>query len=105
MANETAVDFPFICLCCPGMYNALTGLGGSGQVNYSNGSRECQCRFNLYNGGNGAIRGRADLRPCLSATTANCAFAIDASFIWVAQGAMRTTYVPESQKGRAVAAF
>ncbi|KAK2839340.1 hypothetical protein FQN49_006239, partial [Arthroderma sp. PD_2] len=22
----------FICFCCPGMYNALTGLGGSGQV-------------------------------------------------------------------------
>lgn len=22
----------FICFCCPGMYNALGGLGGSGQV-------------------------------------------------------------------------
>jgi MFS family permease len=45
--------------------------------------------------------------------TANGAFVIaagailgiGASFLWVAQGAIMTTYVPESQKGRAIAAF
>jgi MFS family permease len=30
---------------------------------------------------------------------------IGASFLWVAQGAIMTTYVPESQKGRAIAVF
>ena len=30
---------------------------------------------------------------------------VGASFLWVAQGAIMTTYVPESQKGRAIAAF
>ncbi|KAM0106497.1 hypothetical protein ACP6JB_007898 [Aspergillus fumigatus] len=48
-----------------------------------------------------------------SVDTANGAFVIaagailgvGASFLWVAQGAIMTTYVPESQKGRAIAAF
>lgn len=30
---------------------------------------------------------------------------VGASFLWVAQGAIMTTYVPESQKGRAIAVF
>lgn len=30
---------------------------------------------------------------------------VGASFLWVAQGAIMTTYVPENQKGRAIAAF
>ncbi|CZR61525.1 related to MFS transporter [Phialocephala subalpina] len=30
---------------------------------------------------------------------------IGASFLWIAQGAIMTTYVPESQKGRAIAVF
>lgn len=30
---------------------------------------------------------------------------VGASFLWVAQGAIMTTYVPESQKGRAIAIF
>jgi MFS family permease len=30
---------------------------------------------------------------------------VGASFLWVSQGAIMTTYVPESQKGRAIAAF
>lgn len=48
-----------------------------------------------------------------SAATGNAAFVvgsgallgIGASFVWVAQGAIVTTYVPESQRGRAIAIF
>ncbi|KAJ5316512.1 hypothetical protein PENANT_c019G04851 [Penicillium antarcticum] len=123
----------FICFCCPGMYNALTGLGGSGQVNQAVaanatvallaataatalfvvgpiferiGPRACLLlggwTYPLYSGS----------LLCFNATN-NGAFVIasgailgiGASFLWVAQGAIMTTYVPESQKGRAIAAF
>jgi MFS family permease len=54
----------------------------------------------------------SDTLTCLAATN-NGAFVIasgailgiGASFLWVAQGAIMTTYVPESQKGRAIATF
>ncbi|KAJ5742445.1 uncharacterized protein N7511_011464 [Penicillium nucicola] len=123
----------FICFCCPGMYNALTGLGGSGQVNQAVaanatvallaataatalfvvgpifervGPRVCLLlggwTYPLYSGS----------LLCFNATN-NGAFVIasgailgvGASFLWVAQGAIMTTYVPESQKGRAIAVF
>ncbi|KAI1175642.1 putative MFS transporter [Nemania sp. FL0916] len=122
-----------ICFCLPGIYNALTGIGGSGQVDPTVaanatvallsttaatalfiagpifswvGPRICfliggwtyalytgsLLHFNHYkNGafviGSGAILG------------------IGASFIWIVQGAIMTTYVDESQKGRAIAVF
>ncbi|KAJ9612243.1 hypothetical protein H2200_003840 [Cladophialophora chaetospira] len=122
-----------ICFCCPGMYNALGGLGGSGQVDPTvaanatvallsatagtalfvvgplfsyTGPRICFLlggwTYALYSGsllnfnhhdngafviGSGAILG------------------IGASMLWVVQGAIMTTYVAESQKGRAIAVF
>ncbi|EAW07097.1 putative MFS transporter [Aspergillus clavatus NRRL 1] len=122
-----------ICFCCPGMYNALTGMGGSGQVDPTVaanatvallaataatalfvvgpifdrvGPRVCLLlggwTYPLYSGsllcfnntGNGAF-----------VIAAGAILGIGASFLWVAQGAIMTTYVPESQKGRAIAAF
>ncbi|KAL2867433.1 putative MFS transporter [Aspergillus lucknowensis] len=123
----------FICFCCPGMYNALTGLGGSGQVDPTVaananvallsatagtalfvvgpifdyvGPRVCLLiggwTYPLYAGsllafnrtGNGAF-----------VITSGAILGVGASFLWVAQGAIMTTYVSESQKGRAIAAF
>lgn len=115
------------------MYNALSGLGGSGQVNSTVaanaavallsttaatalffvgpifswvGPRYCYLiggwTYALYSGsllnfnrhknagfviGSGAILG------------------VGASFLWIVQGAIMTTYVDESQKGRAIAVF
>ncbi|KAJ5102499.1 MFS general substrate transporter, partial [Penicillium argentinense] len=145
----------FICFCCPGMYNALTGLGGSGQVNQAVaansqvallsatagtalfvvgpifnrvGPRVCLLlggwTYPLYSGSllcfNG-ISTKFSYTVCpgliianlISSATNNGAFVIaagailgvGASFLWVAQGAIMTTYVPESQKGRAIATF
>lgn len=115
------------------MYNALSGLGGSGQVNSTV-----------------AANGNVALLSCTAATalffagplfslvgpkitfllggwtyalysgsllnfnhTSNGAFVIGsaailgigASMLWVVQGAIMTTYVPEAQKGRAIATF
>ncbi|KAJ5702014.1 MFS general substrate transporter [Penicillium malachiteum] len=123
----------FICFCCPGMYNALTGLGGSGQVNQTVAANATVALLAATAATAlfvvGPIFNRVGPRVCLLlggwayplysgsllcfSSTNNGAFVIasgailgvGASFIWVAQGAIMTTYVPESQKGRAIAVF
>ncbi|KIW71220.1 hypothetical protein PV04_03409 [Phialophora macrospora] len=122
-----------ICFCCPGMYNALGGLGGSGQVDPTvaanatvallsatagtalfivgplfsyTGPRLCFLlggwTYALYSGSllnfnhhaNGAF-----------VITSGAILGVGASMLWVVQGAIMTTYVAESQKGRAIAVF
>ncbi|RHZ62510.1 hypothetical protein CDV55_105156 [Aspergillus turcosus] len=122
-----------ICFCCPGMYNALSGLGGSGQVDPTVAANATTALLAATAITAllvvGPIFGRIGPRMCLLIGgwtyplysgallcfnhTANGAFVIasgailgiGAAFLWVAQGAIMTTYVPESQKGRAIAAF
>ncbi|KAL3431946.1 major facilitator superfamily domain-containing protein [Aspergillus tetrazonus] len=123
----------FICFCCPGMYNALTGLGGSGQVDPTVAANATVALLSATAGTAlfvvGPIFDRVGPRICLLLggwtyplyagsllcfnRTGNGAFVIasgailgiGASFLWVSQGAIMTTYVRESQKGRAIAAF
>ncbi|KAL4738522.1 major facilitator superfamily domain-containing protein [Aspergillus similis] len=123
----------FICFCCPGMYNALTGLGGSGQVDPTVAANATVALLSATAGTAlfvvGPIFDRVGPRICLLLggwtyplyagsllcfnRTGNGAFVIasgailgiGASFFWVPQGAIMTTYVCESQKGRAIAAF
>ncbi|OBT92471.1 hypothetical protein VE01_09599 [Pseudogymnoascus verrucosus] len=124
-----------ICFCCPGMYNALGGLGGSGQVDKTVaanadvallsataatalfivgplfswvGPRTCFLlggwTYALYSGSllnfnrmfyyNGAF-----------VIASGAILGIGASMLWVVQGAIMTTYVEESQKGRVIAVF
>ncbi|KAE8354360.1 major facilitator superfamily domain-containing protein [Aspergillus coremiiformis] len=122
-----------ICFCCPGMFNALTGLGGSGQVDQTVAANANVALLSAMAGTAlfvvGPIFDRVGPRVCLLLggwtyplysgsllcfnVTGNGAFVIasgailgiGASFLWVAQGAIMTTYVPESQKGRAIAVF
>ncbi|KAJ5856660.1 uncharacterized protein N7529_010604 [Penicillium soppii] len=134
-----------ICFCCPGlpsevhsltaeqMYNALSGLGGSGQVNQTVAANANVALLSATAATAlfvvGPIFDRVGPRVCLLLggwtyplysgsllcfnATNNGAFVIasgailgiGASLLWVAQGAIMTTYVPESQKGRAIAAF
>ncbi|CAG8126104.1 unnamed protein product [Penicillium olsonii] len=123
----------FICFCCPGMYNALSGLGGSGQVNQTVTANANVALLSATAATAlfvvGPIFDRVGPRVCLLLggwtyplysgsllcfnATKNGAFVIasgailgiGASFLWVAQGAIMTTYVSESHKGRAIAAF
>ncbi|KAL6232083.1 hypothetical protein BDW75DRAFT_233068 [Aspergillus navahoensis] len=123
----------FICFCCPGMYNALTGLGGSGQVDPTVAANATVALLSATAGTAlfvvGPIFDRVGPRICLLLggwtyplyagsllcfnRTRNGAFVVaagailgvGASFLWVSQGAIMTTYVRESQKGRAIAAF
>ncbi|KAI0391191.1 putative MFS transporter [Xylariaceae sp. FL0594] len=122
-----------ICFCLPGIYNALSGIGGSGQVDPTVaanatvallsttaatalfivgpifsfvGPRICFLiggwTYALYTGsllhfnhhGQGAF-----------VIASGAILGVGASFIWIVQGAIMTTYVDESQKGRAIAVF
>ncbi|OJJ53808.1 hypothetical protein ASPSYDRAFT_50556 [Aspergillus sydowii CBS 593.65] len=115
------------------MYNALTGLGGSGQVDPTVAANATVALLSATAGTAlfivGPIFDRVGPRICLLLggwtyplyagsllcfnRTQNGAFVIasgailgvGASFLWVSQGAIMTTYVHESQKGRAIAAF
>ncbi|KAK0373064.1 hypothetical protein CLIM01_09587 [Colletotrichum limetticola] len=123
----------FICFCLPGMYNALTGLGGSGQVDSTVAANATVALLSTT-----AVASLFFVGPILSLVgpkiafliggwtyalysgsllnfnhTANGTFVIasgailgiGSSFIWIVQGAIMTTYVHESQKGRAIAVF
>ena len=123
----------FICFCNPGMYNALGGLGGSGQVNYvvaSNatvallsctaatallivppiydlvGPRVCLLiggwTYALYSG---SLLNYNRTKNGPFVIGAGALLGIGASFLWVSQGSIMTSYVPEKQKGRAIALF
>ncbi|OIW27044.1 putative MFS transporter [Coniochaeta ligniaria NRRL 30616] len=123
----------FICFCLPGMYNALGGLGGSGQVDPTVaanatvallsttaatalffvgpifswvGPRICFLiggwTYALYSGSL-LYFNHHDQGAFVIASGA--ILGIGASFIWIVQGAIMTTYVDESQKGRAIAVF
>ncbi|KAI1122367.1 putative MFS transporter [Nemania abortiva] len=122
-----------ICFCLPGIYNALSGIGGSGQVDPTVadnanvalhattaatalfiaglifswvGPRICFLiggwTYALYTGSllhfnhyaNGAF-----------VVASGAILGIGASFLWIVHGAIMTTYVEESQKGRAIAVF
>jgi MFS family permease len=115
------------------MYNALSGLGGSGQVDSTVAANANVALLSATAGTAlfivGPIFDHVGPRVCLLLggwtyplyagsllcfnKTGNGAFVIasgailgvGASFLWVAQGAIMTTYVSEAQKGRAIAAF
>lgn len=115
------------------MYNALGGLGGSGQVNSTVaanatvallsatavtalffvgpifdliGPRWCWFiggwTYALYSGALLCYNHTANSGFVIGA---GAILGIGASFLWVSQGAIMTTYVPEWQKGRAIAIF
>ncbi|KAL0933227.1 major facilitator superfamily transporter [Colletotrichum truncatum] len=123
----------FICFCLPGMFNALTGLGGSGQVDSTVaanaqvallsttavaalfivgpiftfvGPKICFLlggwTYALYSGSLLSFNHNANGSFVIAA---GAILGIGSSFIWIVQGAIMTTYVHESQKGRAIAVF
>ncbi|OAA53598.1 major facilitator superfamily transporter [Niveomyces insectorum RCEF 264] len=123
----------FIFFCLPGMYNALSGLGGSGQVDSTVaanatvallsstaatalffvgpifsyvGPRICFLiggwTYALYSG---SLLSYNHNKNGAFVIASGAILGIGASFIWIVQGATMTTYVPESQKGRAIAVF
>ncbi|RMZ80828.1 hypothetical protein DV737_g2878, partial [Chaetothyriales sp. CBS 132003] len=123
----------FISFCNPGMYNALTGMGGSGQVNStvtanSNvATHACTAgaalllvgafykylgpRLSLLLGGwtyalyAGSLLNYNRTANGSFVIAAGALLGIGAAFFWVAQGTIMVTYTTDATRGRAIGVF
>ncbi|CAG8004367.1 unnamed protein product [Penicillium olsonii] len=122
----------FVCFLCPGMFNAVSGLGGGGQVNahdVNNANTALYSTFAVVGFFAGSIANRIGLRLTLSLgglgyflyvaallsynINENAGFLIFAGaflgvcagLLWCAQGAVMLSYPHEHEKGKYIAVF
>jgi MFS family permease len=122
----------FVCFLCPGMFNAVSGLGGGGQVNatdVNNSNTALYSTFAVVGFFAGSIANRIGLRLTLSMgglgyflyvasllsynINQNAGFLIFAGaflgvcagLLWCAQGAVMLSYPQEHEKGKYIAVF
>ncbi|OGM49411.1 UNC93-like protein [Aspergillus bombycis] len=123
----------FISFCNPGMYNALTGMGGSGQVdgtvaaNSNVATHACTAgaalvlvgafykylgpRLSLLIGGwtyalyAGSLLNFNRTSNGAFVIAAGAILGLGAAFFWVAQGTIMVTYTNDNTRGRAIALF
>ena len=122
----------FVCFLCPGMFNALGGLGGGGQVDPSaqnDANTALYSTFAVVGFFAGTFANRLGLRLTLSigglgyciyaasflsySHTQNIGFVVFAGaflgvcagLLWTAQGSIMMSYPPEDQKGRYISWF
>ncbi|GLJ55480.1 hypothetical protein SUGI_1191460 [Cryptomeria japonica] len=122
----------FICFCCPGMFNALTGMGGGGQVDpdaANNANTALYTTFAVFGILGGGIYNL--LGPHLTlfagcstyvlyagsflyynhyqnelfAIIAGALLGVGAGLLWAGQGAIMTSYPSEDKKGRYISLF
>ncbi|KAG2227900.1 hypothetical protein INT45_002138 [Circinella minor] len=124
----------FVCLCCPGMFNALSGLGAGGlmatDITLTNTANSVlYALFALVGFVGGSVTNKIGVRPTL--TIGSAGYALYASSLWVydtkqisgyviasgailgccagllwaAQGAVMMSYPEEKNKGKYVAVF
>lgn len=123
----------FISFCNPGMYNALTGMGGSGQVdptvaaNSNVATHACTAaaalllvgmfykylgpRLSLLAGGwtyafyAGSLLNFNRTANGAFVIAAGALLGVGAAFFWVAQGTVMVTYTDDNSRGRAIGLF
>jgi MFS family permease len=122
-----------VCFCLPGMYNALNGLGGGGQVDHTvadNANTALYACFAVFGVLGGAIHNLLGPRTTLflgSLTyplyvgaflnynhrpgsqvfpvVAGALLGVGAGFLWAAQGAIMTSYPPPNRRGTYISLF
>ncbi|PQM41278.1 UNC93-like protein 1 [Prunus yedoensis var. nudiflora] len=121
-----------VCFCCPGMFNALSGMGGGGQVdptasnNASTALYTTFAVFGILGGGIYNILGpRLTLLSACStyvlyagsflyynhhkhqafAIVAGAILGVGAGLLWAGQGAIMTSYPPANRKGTYISIF
>ncbi|KAL2339523.1 hypothetical protein Fmac_007463 [Flemingia macrophylla] len=121
-----------VCFCCPGMFNALSGMGGGGQVNSTASNNALTALyttfavFGILGGGIYNILGPhlTLFAGCstyvlyagsflyynhhqhqLFAIVAGAVLGIGAGLLWAAEGAIMTSYPPENRKGSYISIF
>lgn len=121
-----------VCFCCPGMFNALSGMGGGGQVDHTaanNANTALYTTFAIFGilgGGIYNILGPQKTLFCGCSTyilyagsflyynhhkhqafvvVAGGLLGIGAGLLWAAQGAIMTSYPPHDRKGTYISIF
>lgn len=122
----------FVCFLCPGMFNAVSGLGAAGQVDtfdINNATTAIYATFSVVGFFAGSIANRIGLRLTLGLGgfgyflyiasilsynhNQNAGFLIFAGavlgvcggMLWTAQGAVMMSYPPEQSKGKYISWF
>ncbi|KAI3328127.1 MFS general substrate transporter [Xylariaceae sp. AK1471] len=122
----------FVCFLCPGLYNALGGLGGGGQLNstvQANASTATYAVFAIVGFFSGSFANKLGIRITLSlggfgyslysasflcynhtknegfVTFAGALLGFCAGLLWTAQGAIMMAYPLEQSKGRYISSF
>jgi MFS family permease len=122
----------FVCFLCPGMFNAVNGLGAAGQVDtydINNANTAVYATFSVVGFFAGSIANRIGLRLTLGLggfgyflyiasilsynhnknagflIFAGAVLGVCAGMLWTAQGAIMTSYPPEKSKGRYISWF
>ena len=122
----------FVCFMCPGMFNAVNGLGGGGQFDAStadNANVALYSTFSVLGFFAGSIANRLGIKLTLSlgglgyviyiasylsynhnqnagfVVFAGAMLGVCAGMLWAAQGAIMMSYPPEQSKGRYISWF
>lgn len=121
-----------VCFCCPGMFNALSGMGGGGQVDptaANNANTALYTTFALFGILGGGIYNLLGPRLTLAtgcstyvlyagsflyynnhhhqafAIVAGALLGVGAGLLWAGQGAIMTSYPPPNRKGSYISLF
>ncbi|KAL4940512.1 hypothetical protein BDV06DRAFT_18996 [Aspergillus oleicola] len=122
----------FVCFLCPGMYNAVSGLGGAGQLVLSDVSKSNTATYSTFAVVGffaGSIANRIGLQLTLSfggfgyflyvasllsynhnqnsgfLIFAGALLGVCAGLLWTAQGAVMMSYPNENEKGKFISIF
>lgn len=122
----------FVCFLCPGMFNALTGMGGGGQIDPSAANRAnvaLYSTFAVVGFFAGTFTNRLGIRATLCIgglgysvyvasflsynhnqnqgfnIFAGALLGVCAGLLWCAQGAIMMSYPPEASKGKYIGWF
>ncbi|KAG1730558.1 major facilitator superfamily domain-containing protein [Suillus paluster] len=123
----------FVCFLCPGMFNALTGLGGGGQVDATTSANANSAVYATYAVSaffSGTVNNKIGARLTLLfgtlgyalyvssylvinihpdagwfLVTSGALLGVTAGFLWTAQGSLMLSYCTEAQKGIYISIF
>ncbi|KAI4657125.1 uncharacterized protein J4E79_007741 [Alternaria viburni] len=122
----------FVCFMCPGMFNALNGMGGGGQLDPTANNRANTALYSTFAVVGffaGTFTNKLGIRTALSfggvgysiyvasylcynhtqnlgfTTFAGALLGVCAGLLWCAQGAIMMSYPPEDSKGRYISWF
>lgn len=121
-----------VCFMCPGMFNALNGMGGGGQLDNTANNRANTALYSTFSVVGffaGTFTNKLGIRTALSfggigysvyvasflcynhthnlgfTTFAGALLGVCAGLLWCAQGAIMMSYPPEASKGRYISWF